>query len=102
MICRTGTPPLCSTNCILRCMTVPVLTRFSDEEIELLDELVASGVGETRSAVVREAVVRLADAVRRSEDGASIAASYREVPQSADDDRLALANAVAMTEAEPW
>ena len=68
----------------------------------MLDELVASGVGETRSAVVREALVRLADAVRRSEDGASIAAFYREVPQSADDDRLALANAVAMTEAEPW
>lgn len=45
-------------------------------------------------------MVRLADAVRRSEDGASIAASYREVPQSADDDRLALAKAVAMTEAE--
>jgi len=68
----------------------------------LLDELVAAGVGETRSAVVREAVVRLADAVRRAQDGASIAASYREAPQSAEDDQLALANAVAMTAAEPW
>jgi Arc/MetJ-type ribon-helix-helix transcriptional regulator len=83
-------------------MTTPVPTRFSDEEIELLDELVASGIGETRSAVVRKAVVRLADAVRRAEDGALIAASYREVPQSADDDQLALMNALAMTEAEPW
>jgi Arc/MetJ-type ribon-helix-helix transcriptional regulator len=83
-------------------MTTPVPTRFSDEELELLDELVAAGIGDTRSAVVREAVVRLADTVRRAEDGASIAASYRDVPQSADDDQLALANAIAMTEAEPW
>ena len=83
-------------------MTTPVPTRFSDEEIELLDELVAAGIGETRSAVVREAVVRLADAVRRAEDGAAIAASYQESPQSADEDQLALANAIAMTEAEPW
>jgi len=84
------------------CMTTPVPTRFNDEEIALLDELVAAGVGESRSAVVREAVVRLADAVRRAEDGALIAASYLENPQSADDNQLALANAIAMTEAEPW
>jgi len=83
-------------------MTTPVPTRFSDEEIGLLDELVAAGIGDTRSAVVREAVVRLADAVRRAEDGASIAASYLKIPQSAGDDQLALANAIAMTEAEPW
>jgi Arc/MetJ-type ribon-helix-helix transcriptional regulator len=83
-------------------MTTPVPTRFSDEEIELLDGLVAAGIGETRSAVVREAVVRLADTVRRAEDGAAIAASYQESPQSADEDQLALANAIAMTEAEPW
>lgn len=83
-------------------MTTPVPTRFSDEEIGLLDGLVAAGIGETRSAVVREAVVRLADAVRRAEDGATIAASYQKTPQSTDDDQLALANAIAMTDAEPW
>ena len=83
-------------------MTTPVPTRFSDDEIVLLDELVAAGVGETRSAVVRRAVVHLADAVRRARTGASIAASYRGLPQSAEDDALALANAIAMTEAEPW
>ena len=68
----------------------------------MLDELVAAGIGETRSAVVREAVVRLADTVRRAADGATIATSYQERPQSADEDHLALANAIAMTEAEPW
>jgi Arc/MetJ-type ribon-helix-helix transcriptional regulator len=83
-------------------MTVPVPTRFSDQEVEILDELVAAGIGENRSAVVRKAVMRLADAVRRAEDGVSIAASYEEIPQSADDDQLALASAMAMTEAEPW
>lgn len=83
-------------------MTTPVPTRFSSEEIKLLDELVTAGVGETRSAVVRTAVVRLADAVRRAECGASIASSYRSIPQSAEDDDLSMANAIAMTEAEPW
>jgi Arc/MetJ-type ribon-helix-helix transcriptional regulator len=83
-------------------MTTPVPTRFSPEEIALLDELVAAGIGETRSAVVRQAVIRLADAVRRAERGASIASSYREVPQSPEDDDLALANAMALTAAEPW
>jgi len=92
----------CSTICILDCMTTPVPTRFSDEEIGLLDELVAAGIGGTRSAVVREAVVRLADTVRRAQDGATIARSYQERAQSADEGQLALANAIAMTEAEPW
>jgi Arc/MetJ-type ribon-helix-helix transcriptional regulator len=83
-------------------MTTPVPTRFSPEEIELLDELVAAGIGDTRSAVVRQAVIRLADAVRRAERGESIAASYRELPQSPEENGVALANALAMTDAEPW
>ena len=77
-------------------------TRFSPEEIKLLDELVTAGVGETRSAVVRQAVIRLADAVRRAESGTAIASSYQATPQTAEDDDVALANAMAMTEAEPW
>jgi hypothetical protein len=34
--------------------------------------------------------------------GAAIARSYREHPQSTDDDELAMASALALTEAEPW
>ena len=83
-------------------MTTPVPTRFSDEEIELIDELVDSGVGESRSAVIRQGVHHLADAVRRARTGAAIADSYRRQPQGADDDELAMANALALTEAEPW
>lgn len=83
-------------------MTTPVPTRFTDDEIALIDELVEKGIGESRSAVIRQGVRHLADAVQRTRVGASIAESYRQLPQSPDDDDLAMANAVALTEAEPW
>lgn len=83
-------------------MTTPVPTRFSDEELDLIDELVARGIGNSRSAVIRRAVAHLADAVGRARVGAAIADSYRQRPQAAEDDELAMANAVALTEAEPW
>lgn len=87
---------------ILSRMTTPVPTRFTEEELALIDELVDEGVGESRSAVIRLGVHQLGDAVRRSRVGAAIAESYREHPQSTDDDELAMANAIALTEAEPW
>jgi len=83
-------------------VTVPVPTRFSDEELQLIDELVAQGIGESRSAVIRRAVMHLADAVRRARVGGAIADSYRQRPQSAEDGELAMASAIALTEAEPW
>ena len=87
---------------ILHCMTTPVPTRFSDEELSLIDDLVEQGVGDSRSAVIRQGVHQLADRVRRARVGADIAASYRAHPQTPEDDDLAMANATAMTEAEPW
>ena len=92
----------CYTERILLRVTTPIPTRFSDDELALLDGLVAEGIGDTRSAVVRRAVAHLADAVRRSRVGASIAESYRQHPQTQDDDELAMASAMALTEAEPW
>jgi Arc/MetJ-type ribon-helix-helix transcriptional regulator len=83
-------------------MTTPVPTRFTDAELDLIDELVEQGVGESRSAVIREGVRHLADAVHRRRVGTSIAQSYRERPQGSEDDELAMANAIALTEAEPW
>ena len=83
-------------------MTMPIPTRFTDEEIRLIDDLVAAGVGDSRSAVIRRAVAHFADAVRRARTGALIADSYRRHPQSAEDDELAMASAIALTEAEPW
>lgn len=87
---------------ILHRMTTPVPTRFTDDELALIDALVADGVGESRSAVIRRGVHHLADAVRRARIGGAIAESYREHPQTSDDDELAMASAMALTEAEPW
>ena len=83
-------------------MTTPVPTRFTAEELALIDDLVAEGVAESRSAVIRKGVHHLVDSIRRARIGEAIAQSYRECPQTADDDELAMANAIAMTEAEPW
>jgi Arc/MetJ-type ribon-helix-helix transcriptional regulator len=63
---------------------------------------VAEGVGRNRSDVIRQAVERLDEAVRRGRIGSAIAESYRTKPQTTEDDELALANAIALTEAEPW
>lgn len=83
-------------------MTTPVPTRFSDEELAMIDALVDEGVGESRSAVIRRGVHHLADAVRRARVGEAIAASYRTTPQTVDEDALAMASAIALTEAESW
>ena len=83
-------------------VTTPVPTRFTDVELTLLDELVEQGIGDSRSAVIRRGLHELADSVRRARVGEAIARSYREQPQTPEDDELALASATAMTEAEPW
>lgn len=83
-------------------MTTPVPTRFTYDELALIDELVDEGVGDSRSAVIRRGVHHLADSVRRARVGRAIAESYEQRPQSPEDDELAMASAMAMTEAEPW
>lgn len=90
------------TSRILGGVTTPVPTRFSEADLALLDELVADGVGDSRSAVIRRALHRLAEEVRRAKVGAQIARSYSDQPQSPDDDQMAMVNATALTEAEPW
>ena len=83
-------------------MTTAVPTRFTTSQVQTLDRLVAEGIGETRSEVIRKAVDRLAESVERERVGQMIADSYRRQPQSAEEDAMAMANAVAMVEAEPW
>ncbi len=83
-------------------MTTPVPTRFTNEELALIDQLVDDGIADSRSGVIRRGVHHLADSVQRAKVGESIAASYRAVPQTPEDNDLAMANAIAMTEAEPW
>ncbi len=62
----------------------------------MLDEIVAAGFGENRSAVIRRAVRHLAELNRRAKIGDAIAASYRERPKRAEDDEQAVANAIAI------
>ena len=83
-------------------MATPIPTRFSDDEVRLIDDLVASGVGATRSDVIRRGLHHLGDAVRRAGVGETIADSYRRTPQTAADDALAAASAQALIDAEPW
>ncbi len=83
-------------------MTTPIPTRFSDDELAIIDALVDEGVGKSRSAVIRQSVHQLADSVRRAKVGQEIAESYRLYPQTSEDDELAMASAIALTEAEPW
>ena len=83
-------------------MTHAVPTRFNANQMQTLDRLVAEGVGETRSEVIRRAVDHLAASVERARAGRIIADSYRRQPQTAEEDAMAMANAVAMVEAEPW
>jgi Arc/MetJ-type ribon-helix-helix transcriptional regulator len=83
-------------------MTTPVPTRFTDDELALIDALVDQGIADSRSAVIRRGIHLLADSVRRAHIGESIVRSYRERPQTPEDDELAMASAIALTEAEPW
>ncbi len=83
-------------------MTTPVPTRFSDDELAALDQLVTNGVARSRSDAIRLAVAHLVDVRRRAEIGRVISGSYRSQPQTPGDDAIALANANALTEAEPW
>jgi Arc/MetJ-type ribon-helix-helix transcriptional regulator len=87
---------------MLERMTVQVPTRLNGWDVQRLDELVADGVGENRSDVIRLALRELYDAHRRRRIGETIAESYLTTPQTTDDIDLAMANAEALTDAEPW
>ena len=83
-------------------MTVQVPTRFSDDEVAILDQLVRDGVGANRSDVIRIAFHQLVDWTRRRRIGEAIAQSYRDMPQSGEEYEWAVANAFALTNAEQW
>lgn len=83
-------------------MTTQVPTRFTDPELEALDELVAHGLAGSRSELIRVAVARVVDEHRREQIGQRIVAAYTDQPQTAEEDELALGAAIALTESEPW
>ncbi len=83
-------------------MTTAVPTRFRDDELATIDWLVTVGVGANRSEVIRRSVAHMRRSIEREQAGERIAASYRDRPQTPQDDAAALANALGMTDAEPW
>ena len=87
------------TNCMT---TVQVPTRFDNSQLVRLDQLVAEGLADSRSEVIRLAVDALHEAHRRRVLGQTIADAYRLKPQTDSEDAWAMANAIALTEAESW
>jgi Arc/MetJ-type ribon-helix-helix transcriptional regulator len=83
-------------------MAAQLVTRIDDDLAAALDQLVASGLIETRSDGVRRALVEMIDRVRREEIGRQIADGYQRIPQTDDDVGWSDAATVAMIEAEPW
>jgi Arc/MetJ-type ribon-helix-helix transcriptional regulator len=83
-------------------MTTQVPTRFNDGELAVLDQLVADGAAGSRSELIRLAVEEFNRAHHRRRVGESIAEAYRQLPQTDAEVEWAMANAIALTEAEPW
>ncbi len=83
-------------------MTVQVPTRFREDELAALDQLVADGVADSRSETIRLAVARLHDQHRRARIGQEIAAAYRAVPQTPEELDWAMESADDLATEELW
>jgi len=57
---------------------------------------------DSRSHAVRLAVAQFSEEHRCAKIGQAIVDAYTAIPQTADDDEWAMANANALTDAEPW
>lgn len=79
-----------------------LVTRIDDDLVAAVDELVASGVVESRSDAVRRGLERLVDRHRRDAEGARIADAYRQQPQTDREVGWADAATVQMIADEPW
>jgi Arc/MetJ-type ribon-helix-helix transcriptional regulator len=79
-----------------------LVTRISDDLLAEVDELVAEGVVESRSAAVRRGLRGLVDAHRRRRIGDAIVAGYQAQPQIASEIGWADEATVAMIGDEPW
>ena len=79
-----------------------VRARFSDDELSVLDQLVSEGIGASRENVIRQAVCWYDDALKRHRVGKAIEDHYLQHPQTEADHAQAMANAIALTDSEPW
>ncbi len=80
-------------------MTTQVPTRFDPADLARLDELVADGVGHSRSEVIRIAFADLYERNRRAKIGRQIVEAYAAVPQTDDEHAWADAGLADMFEA---
>lgn len=83
-------------------MTNQVAVRLTGDELATIDELVDDGVAANRSDVLRLSLSQLAQRHRRRGIADAIIASYRETPQTNEENDWAVANARRMVEADPW
>ncbi len=76
--------------------------RLTDEDLRVLDQLVADGVGPTRSAALRAAMHR----ARRESDSAAVTIQYAEAfaaqPQTADEAAWATAAPAGVAWDDDW
>ena len=79
-----------------------LVTRVSDELLARVDELVASGVIESRSDAVRIGLRQVVDEHRRKRIADSIVAGYRAQPQTPAEVGWPDEATAAMIAEEPW
>ncbi len=83
-------------------MTTQVPTRFGEDELAALDQLVADGVADSRSEAIRLAVAKLHDQHRRARIGEEIAAAYRAMPQTPEELAWGMDSADDLAAEESW
>ena len=79
-----------------------LVTRVEPALVEGIDGLIAAGLFETRSDVVRAAIERLLDRHRRDEIGRRIVEGYQRIPQTEEELEGVDEATIAMILEEPW
>ncbi len=83
-------------------MSTQMAIRFADEDVRMLDDMVAAGVGASRTEIVRLALARFVGDERRRQAAAAEAAMWAEFPETLDELERSRANAITYCAAEDW
>ena len=82
--------------------TEQIAVRLPKEQLDVLDDLVARGVYESRAAAVRAGIDAVLDIDRRRLIDIALIDGYRRVPPTKAEDLAALASLRDSIEEEPW
>ncbi len=85
-----------------KCGTEQISVRLPDTLLHELDELVASGIYESRAAAVRAGVEAITALLRRHRVDLSIIDGYRQQPPTDADAAAAVASLRDAIAQEPW